>query len=123
MGTASFNRETITVQVVGEVNSPGAQEVQPGTPLNQAILTAGGFESLRANKGQVELVSLQPNGTVKKRQIQVDLSSDIDDEVNPTLNHNDVVIVSPSGTTTFADKAGQLFSPLGGLFGLFNLFR
>ena len=117
---ASFNRETITVNVVGEVNTPGAQEVQPNTPLNQAILAAGGFDSLRANKGKVELVRLNNNGTVDKRQIQVDLSAGIDDAQNPILRHNDVVVVAPDGVTKATDGLGQVFSPLGGLFGLIN---
>ena len=121
LATASFNRDTITVNVVGEVNTPGAQEVQPGTPLNQAILAAGGFNNQRANSSKVELVSLKPDGTVDKRQVEVDLASGIDEETNPPLNHNDVVVVGRDGTTAVTDRAGQVFSPLGGLFGLLNI--
>ena len=121
LATASFNRETITVNVVGEVNTPGAQEVQPGTPLNQAILAAGGFNNQRANSSKVELVSLKPDGTVDKRQVEVDLASGIDEETNPPLNHNDVVVVGRDATTAATDRAGQVFSPLGGLFGLLRL--
>ncbi len=118
IAAASFNRETITVNVVGEVANPGAQEVQPNTPLNQAILAAGGFDAQRANKGKVELVRLNPNGTVDKRQIEVDLAAGIDDEQNPILRHNDVVVVARSSVTTATDGLGQVFSPLGGVFGL-----
>lgn len=119
---ASFNRENITVNVVGEVKSPGAQQVKPNTPLNQAILAAGGFDAQRADQGEVELVRLNPNGTVDKRKIEVDLAAGIDDEINPTLRHNDVVVVSRSGLTATTDTAGKVLNPIGGALGLVRLF-
>ncbi|WP_036480413.1 polysaccharide biosynthesis/export family protein [Myxosarcina sp. GI1] len=122
IATASYARDTITVNVVGEVTSPGAQQVQPNTPLNQAILAAGGFDNQRADTSDVELVRLQPNGTVDKREIKVDLSSGIDDETNPTLRHNDVVVVNRSGVTKGTDAAGKILSPIGGALGIIRLF-
>jgi polysaccharide export outer membrane protein len=71
---ASFSPNTIVVNVVGEVERGGAIPVPPNTPLNQAILAAGGF-NVRARKRSVELIRLNPNGTVEKRAIEVDLSS------------------------------------------------
>lgn len=120
--SSTLARKEITVNVVGEVVNPGAQTVKPNIPLNQAILAAGGFDSQRAAKGEVELVRLQPNGTVDKRKIQIDLAAGIDEEVNPTLRHNDVVVVGRSGLTSTTDTAGQIFSPLGGLFSIFRVF-
>lgn len=108
----------ITVNVVGEVVNPGAQTVDPNTPLNQAILAAGGFDNQRANKGKVELVRLNNDGTVDKRQIQVDLAQGIDEETNPILRNQDVVVVSRSGLTSAADGAGTVLSPVGGALGI-----
>lgn len=119
---ASISRETITVNVVGEVANPGAQKVQPNTPLNQAILAAGGFDNARAKTGEVELVRLQPNGTVDKRRIPIDFASGIDDEKNPILRHNDVVVVSRSGVTKATDSAGKVLSPISGALGVLRLF-
>ena len=114
----------ITVNVVGEVVSPGPVQVPPNTPLNQAILAAGGFDNQRANKSEVELVSLKPDGTVDKRKIKVDLGSEVNEETNPVLNRNDVVVVNRSGSTATFDSVGKVTSPLGGVFGLFNaIFR
>ena len=120
LATGTFSPETITVNVVGEVVTPGPVEVEPNTPLNQAILAAGGFDSQRANSKEVELVSLKPDGTVDKRKIKVDLGSEINDETNPVLGQNDVVVVGRSGSTKAGDSIGKFTSPLGGLFGLFN---
>lgn len=108
----------ITVNVVGEVANPGAQTVPPNTPLNQAILAAGGFDSQRADKGEVELVRLNPDGTVDKRKIKVDLAQGIDEETNPILRNQDVVVVSRSGLTSATDSAGKVISPVGGALGL-----
>ena len=117
----TFSPEQITVNVVGEVVTPGPVEVKPNTPLNQAILAAGGFDSQRANQKEVELVSLKPNGTVDKRKIKVDLGAEVNDETNPILGQNDVVVVGRSGTTAATDGLGQVTSPIGGMLGLFNL--
>ena len=119
--SSTLARNEITVNVVGEVVNPGAQLVKPNIPLNQAILAAGGFDTTRAAKGEVELVRLQPNGTVDKRKIKIDLSAGRDEEINPTLRHNDVVVVGRSALTSTVDTFGQLFSPVGAVFRLFGL--
>ncbi|MEL6581599.1 MAG: sugar ABC transporter substrate-binding protein, partial [Cyanobacteria bacterium J06621_12] len=87
----------------------------------QAILAAGGFDTRRANKSEVELVSLKPDGTVDKRKIKVDLGAEVNEETNPVLGQNDVVVVGRSGTTAATDGLGQIVSPIGGAFGLLNL--
>ena len=115
----SFN-QNITVNVVGEVNSPGPQEVEPNTPLNQAILAAGGFVDARADR-EVELVSLKPDGTVEKSKIEVELGEEVNDETNPVLGQNDVVVVGRSGTTKATDTADTVLGPLGALGGLINV--
>ena len=120
VASTTFSPETVTVNVVGEVVTPGPVEVEPNTPLNQAILAAGGFDSQRANSKEVELVSLKPNGTVDKRKIKVDLGAEVNEETNPVLNRNDVVVVGRSGSTAATDSLGKVTSPLGGMFGLFN---
>lgn len=106
----------IVVNVVGEVINPGAQTIPPNTPLNQAILAAGGFDARRAKKGSVELVRLKADGTVEKRQINVDFAKGIDDENNPTLRNQDVVVVSRSGFASVTDTV----SPVGSALGIFR---
>lgn len=120
LAAGTFSPETITVNVVGEVVTPGPVEVRPNTPLNQAILAAGGFDTQRANRNEVELVSLKPNGTVDKRKIKVDLGAEVNDETNPVLGQNDVVVVGRSGSTSAADALSTVTRPLGGAFGILN---
>jgi polysaccharide biosynthesis/export protein len=126
--SASFAPVTIRVNVVGEVQSPGLIEVPPNTPLNQALLAAGGFNN-RARRGEVELVRLNPNGTVSQTEIPVDFAEGISEEVNPTLRNNDVVIVRRSGIAATSDTLDTILRPIGSFlnilsapFRLFNLF-
>jgi len=77
LADASFSPPTIQVSVVGEEN-PGLINIPPNTPLNQGLLTAGGFNNSRAKRSSVQLVRLNPDGTVIKRQIKIDLAWSID---------------------------------------------
>jgi polysaccharide export outer membrane protein len=119
IATASFSPDTIKVNVVGEVEEPGTVEIPPNTPLNQAILSAGGFNN-RANQ-TVELVRLNPNGTVSRQAIDVDFAQNIDDAMNPTLQNNDVIIVKRSGLATLSDTLGTATDPLSRFFTLFSI--
>lgn len=123
LAEASFSPERIQVNIVGEVKNPGSVEVPPNTPLNQAILAAGGFDNTRARRGSVELIRLNPNGTVAKRNIPVDFSEGIDQENNPPLRPGDVVVVNRSTLTRVSDTLGTILSPVGRFFSLFNFLR
>lgn len=122
LAAASFAPNAIRVSVVGEVAKPGSLEVPPNIPLNQAILTAGGFNN-RAKRGQVELIRLNPNGTVDRRQIPVDFSQGINEQNNPPLRDNDVVVVNRSGVAQVSDTLSTILSPLGAVIRFFDFFR
>ncbi len=126
LGAASFSPDTVTVYVVGEVISPGDVEIPPNTPLNQAILAAGGFDSRRANEDEVVLVRLNENGSVVQRPIEIDFTQGINEEVNPVLKEKDVIVVRRSGLANFSDTASLALSPVGrilsSILGVFNVF-
>ncbi|NJL82076.1 MAG: sugar ABC transporter substrate-binding protein [Chloroflexaceae bacterium] len=122
LASASFAPDSIQVNVVGEVQAPGSVEVPPNTPLNQAILAAGGFNNRRANSSMVELVRLNPNGTVTRREITVDLGAGINDQNNPPLRSNDVIVVQRSNTTRLSDSVGTILGPVGSALTNIRLF-
>ncbi len=125
LASATFSPDTIKINVAGEVNRPGLVEVRPNTPLNQALMAAGGFNN-RANRGSVDLIRLNPDGTVTRRNIRIDFSKGIDDKDNPAMRNDDVIVVARSGFTKFSDSVGTVLSPIGnvlGILGVFNLFR
>ncbi|MGB7412637.1 MAG: SLBB domain-containing protein [Thermosynechococcaceae cyanobacterium] len=123
LSASSFSPATIDVNVVGEVTSPGVVKVPPNTPLNTAMLAAGGFINSRAKKSAVQLIRLNPDGTVSERNIKINFDQPVNDETNPALRNNDVVIVNRSGLTAFSDTFRSILSPVTGAAGLFNIFR
>lgn len=122
LATASFAPKSIRVNVVGEVKKPGVLEVPPNTPLNNAILAAGGFDMERADVKTVDLIRLNSDGTVNKQKIRIDLSKDIGGSTNPILLNEDVIVVERSMQTTASDRLQTIFKPIGSFFSIFRFF-
>ena len=114
LATSSFSPNAISINIVGEVIRPGALQVRPSTSLHQALLTAGSFNQLRANKDKVELLRLNPNGTVSRRTIDVDFSQGLNPNNNPTLRNNDVILVARSGYARVGDNINRFLQPIAG---------
>jgi polysaccharide biosynthesis/export protein len=122
VAAASFSPDTIEVNIVGEITRPGVVKIPPNTPLNQAIFVAGGFTN-RASDDSVVLVRLNPNGTVTKREVSIDFAGGVNDETNPVLYNNDVIVVGRSGLASLSDTLDTVFKPLGSFFTIFNLIN
>lgn len=120
LATSSFSPNAISINIVGEVVRPGALQVRPSTSLHQALLTAGSFNQLRAKKDKVELLRLNPNGTVSRRTIDVDFAQGLNPNNNPTLRNNDVILVARSGYTRVADNINSFLQPITGVAGVVN---
>ncbi|MGJ3245668.1 MAG: SLBB domain-containing protein [Elainellaceae cyanobacterium] len=121
LAAASFSPDNITVNVVGEVEVPGAVEVPPNTPLNQALLAAGGFNDDAARKS-VELIRLNPNGTVSRQEIEIDFAQDVSEVDNPALRNNDTIVVRRSGASRVLNVMERVLPPLGGIVNLLRIF-
>ena len=122
LATTTLSPTTIEVGVVGEVKRAGSVKLQPNSSLNQALLAAGGFNDGRASRGSVELIRLNSNGTVSKRPIKVDLAKGINDETNPILRNNDVVVVDRNTLAKTGDRVNTVAGPLGTILGIIRLF-
>ncbi|MGV0101900.1 SLBB domain-containing protein [Nostoc sp. DSM 114167] len=122
LATTTLSPTRIQVGVVGEVKKPGLTDVQPNSSLNQAILAAGGFNDARASSSAVDLIRLNPNGSVTKRIVKVDFSAGINEQTNPILRNNDVVVVNRSGAAKTGDTVNTVTGPLGIILNLLNLF-
>jgi len=114
LATSSFSPNAISINIVGEVIRPGALLVRPSTSLHQALLTAGSFNQLRANTDKVELLRLNPNGTVSRRTIEVDFAQGLNPNNNPTLRNNDVILVARSGYARVGDNINRFLQPIAG---------
>ncbi|WP_442923060.1 polysaccharide biosynthesis/export family protein [Microcoleus sp. A006_D1] len=126
VANSNFSPDSIKVSLVGEVVKPGAFALQPNTTLNQALVAAGGFNKSRAEMDSVDLIRLNPNGTVSRLSVKVNFSATANEETNPKLQNNDVIMVRRSSRATFSDNVGGTLAPLSpllGIFRLFNIFR
>jgi polysaccharide export outer membrane protein len=108
--------------VVGEVKRPGATELKPNSSLNQALLAAGGFNDTRASRSAVDLIRLNPDGSVTKRIVKINLADGINEDTNPILRNNDVIVVSRNGLTKTSETLGAIASPFGIIFNFLRLF-
>jgi polysaccharide biosynthesis/export protein len=120
LGSASF-APIARVNVVGEVKNPGPIEVRMNTPLNQALLAAGGF-TREAKKRKVELIRLNENGSVTRRDVSIDLARGVDEKGNPLLRDGDVIVVDRSGGAKVRDTIGNILSPIGSFLPFRGLF-
>ncbi len=127
LANASFSPNSISINVVGQVLRPGAVQLAPNSSLNQALLAVGGFDNSRAETKEVELIRLNPNGTVFRQMVPVDFAQGLDEETNPTLRHNDVIVVNRSGLTRTRDTLGKVGGTIGAvanpIFSLFGFIR
>ncbi|NJP12260.1 MAG: polysaccharide export protein [Leptolyngbyaceae cyanobacterium RU_5_1] len=112
VASATFSPNSIKVNIVGEVLKPGVIEIPPNTPLNQAILTVGGYNS-RARTSPVELIRLNPNGTVSRQTVRTNLSAAADQTTNPMLRNGDIIVVDRSKISKFTDTLNTILTPLG----------
>jgi polysaccharide biosynthesis/export protein len=125
IATSNFSPATISVSVVGEVFTPGTLNLKPSATLNQAVMTAGGFRGGRASKKNVDLIRLNPDGTVTRRRLSVDLDQNLNDERNPPLRNNDIVVVNPTFIARVNDflttAIGVPLTIFGGISGFRNI--
>jgi polysaccharide export outer membrane protein len=105
LARTTFSPATIKISVVGEVGTPalGFVEVPVNTTFNQALLAAGGFNP-RANRDFAELIRLNPNGSISRRTIPIDFSQGINQQTNPLLHNNDIIVINRSGLARFSDN-------------------
>ncbi len=116
LATTTLSPASIEVNVAGEVKRPGTIKLQPNSSLNQALLVAGSFNDGRADRRAVDLIRLNPDGSVTKRLVKIDLKAGLNEQTNPILRNNDVVLVSRNGLAKAGDSVTTLLSPIG-IFG------
>jgi polysaccharide biosynthesis/export protein len=119
LGSASFAPDTIQVNVVGEVKNPGVVSLRPNSTLNQAILAAGGITP-RASANSLDFIRLNPDGSVSRQELELELSDGLATGNNPIVQNNDVIVVGRSGLAETGDTLETILSPLGNVFSIFE---
>ena len=121
LASTTLSPDTISVNVIGEVLRPGTLPLPANTPRVQAVLAAGGPQTWRASKGNVELVRINRNGTATRQRFQLNLSQGASNTKNPPLRDGDTVVVNRSGMAVASDAIGAVSTPLTGLVNILAL--
>ena len=103
---SNLSPSTITVNVIGEVVSPGKTSVIANSPIKKAILNAGGF-TRRANKSEISLLRLNSNGQIIKNTFVNNQK-----ENNLYLKDRDVIYVKPNILSKSTDNLKSIVDPL-----------
>ena len=120
---SNINPEFISVQVVGAVNNPGLKNLLPDTTLVQAVYFAGGPIEWRANKGNVELIRINNNGSASLGSYRLNLNQGVSNEKNPILNDGDIVKVNSNTISKVGKGLGVVTEPISGVVTVFSLFK
>jgi polysaccharide export outer membrane protein len=123
IGSTNINPQGITVQVVGEVVTPGVIRMPANTPLNKAILMAGNADNLRANRSNIELYRLNRDGSVSLQRFPLNLSADVSEANNPPLRDGDIVRVRRNLVAKGSDLINGVTQPLTGLVSAWGLVQ
>jgi len=107
----NLSASEIQVGLIGELKSPGTLALPANTTLNQALLRGGGFNS-RARKSRVELLRMDSSGTLTRRTIELDPKADVNNETNPILQNNDLVVIGPSDRTRITESITNILEPI-----------
>ncbi len=122
IGISNLSPATISVTVLGEVKTPGTLAVPANTPLQEVLMRAGGPTPWRSNKGRIELVRLNRNGTSTTEFYEYQPGKDISQGFNPPLRDRDTVIVRRSYYGKTVDLVNELVAPLTSIVNTFYIY-
>jgi polysaccharide export outer membrane protein len=122
VASSTFAPATITVNVIGEVERPGPQQVRANSPLSQAVMSAGGI-TRRGNRNTLELLRLEPTGSINRRTLAFTPAASLGSEQNPPLRDGDVIVVDRHGWAKTNDSIRSAVEPLGPVLNGLSIFR
>ena len=123
LSATTLSPKEISVNIIGEVKSPGFISVPANTPLVQAILAAGGTDTWRANTSRVQLVRINRNGSLTRRAFALSLNTPPSNENNPPLRDRDTVIITRSNLAKFSDTLDAIGQPLSSVANVLSLMQ
>jgi polysaccharide export outer membrane protein len=122
IGISNLAPASINVTVLGEVKTPGTLALPANTPLQEALMRAGGPVPWRANKSRIELVRLNRDGTSTSEFYEYQPGQNISRGFNPPLRDRDTLIVRRSVYGKTVDVLNQVVMPLTSIVNTFYLY-
>ena len=119
-GQTNLSPQFLQVYVSGRVKAPGATTLPQGSSLNQAIISAGGFQLLH---GKVEFVRFTREGELDRRIFNYNPNAAADTTANPILISGDIIRVKESALSAGISVLNELTGPFVGVYSVYSLFR
>lgn len=114
--------QKIRIRVFGEVNKPITADLDARSTVIDAVASAGGMTNVAA-PDNVEVISLEPDGKVTNRVINVNRATQGDSSQNLLLRDQDVVIVRRSFGGEALNALNTIAGPISTFANLFFIFR
>lgn len=118
----NLTKNKIDIFISGEIKTPGKIELDTNTKLIQAIYKAGGPINYRANRGRIDIIRSNNNGSISLKKYKLKLKDNIGDEYNPTLKDGDVVRVSTSNIANVSDALETFSKPISSFLNFYTLY-
>ena len=118
----NLSPQEIEINIIGAVNNPGRMTAKSPITLNQAILNAGGPISWKSNKGNVQILRVNRNGSVSLKKFRINLKNDISDN-NPILVNNDIIRVRKSTLGNVTDGLSAVSQPFRDILSFYSIFK
>ena len=115
--------EKINVYVVGEVSSPGLYQVSVNTSVNQAILIAGGPNSLKYQKNNIKLLRVKRNGEVQVKKIRFNEKSFASKNKNTSLRNGDIIQVKKNLFGKTSSALSTVLPPIRDMYSLYGVYK
>ena len=123
IASTSLSPKTIKVNFLGELESPGTFNLDANTTLIDGILAAGGPTNWRSNYGNVEILSMNRNGSASRKKYRINLSQNYSEKNNPVLNNGDSVWVRRNNFAKTTDTLAAVTTPFRDLVNIWTLFK
>ena len=124
IASANLNSKNITINLTGEVDSPGQITIPSNYTLTQGIMAGGGPKIKRFNKSQIWLLRVNENGTLTKKRYRLNLKRfNKKSEENPLLQNGDSILIKRNSLTATGDTLNTISNPITNIVSVWSLFK
>ncbi len=122
LSNTNLSSQNISINIIGEINSPGLINLRSNSTLNDAIVAGGGLTRY-ANKRKISLFRLLNNGTVSKKVYRYDLMESFNSSKNPKLRNKDVIIIKPNFLAQTERTISDMTRPLSPAVNALSIYK
>ena len=119
----NLSPQEINITVIGAVYNPGKMTVKSPITLNEAVLKAGGPKNWKSNKGNVQLLRLNSNGSASLKKFKINLNNDYSNNKNPILANNDTIKVNKSALGNVSEGLRAIGEPFRDILSIYSIFK